>query len=162
MDHITLFLSTFKRIYPILLFSLLTIYANCQTISFSYDNSGNRTTRQMVVEESKSQYIKPVSISKGDLVTAAKLEDDLKNSEGIPSIFPNPTSGVLRINNIPVVKEHSANIIVTDLTGRPLISERISTNYAEINLTYYKNGIYLIQVWTGEKFFSWKVIKNER
>jgi len=116
----------------------------------------------VVVEESKSQYVKPIEVTKEYLVTADKLDEDLKSSEGIPSIFPNPTSGVLRISNIPVAKEGSIKIVVSDLTGRPLVSKLLTTNDTEIDLTYFKNGIYLIQVWTGEKFFSWKVIKNEK
>lgn len=63
------------------------------------------------------------------------------------SVYPNPTSDKINIQLIDFVP-NSFNCKLYDLTGRSLITEPLKTNsnYYEIDVSKFKNGIYLLEI----------------
>lgn len=58
------------------------------------------------------------------------------------SIYPNPVSNMLIINNL----KNDSKIIIYDLTGRIIYMENADSTNMELNVANWKDGIYTIQV----------------
>ena len=68
-------------------------------------------------------------------------------------VFPNPTSDVLNIRNLPA----DASLQLFDLNGKLLVN----TKYTEtLDLTNYSDGIYILSVKTETAVRRIKVIKD--
>lgn len=71
-------------------------------------------------------------------------------------IYPNPTNGILNIenkSNSPIEK-----ITLTDITGK-LILEAVNS-FSEINMQSFENGIYILFVTSESKIYKYKIIKE--
>lgn len=71
------------------------------------------------------------------------------------SVYPNPTTSVLNIqnvNNIPIDK-----ITITDMLSKKVLEQVGGT---DINVQSVKNGIYIIQIMSDGRLFTYKFIKN--
>jgi hypothetical protein len=69
----------------------------------------------------------------------------LDNKMNNLSVYPNPTNGQLTIE-----AESIENITITNLQGQIILSKIINANSAELDLSTYSNGIYLIKVETNK------------
>jgi hypothetical protein len=80
------------------------------------------------------------------------------SAKGI-SIYPNPTSGKLTIDNGQLTIK---NIEITDITGKTIINYQLSIdNYQfEIDLSGFESGIYLIKILNDKEVFTTKLIKK--
>ena len=82
------------------------------------------------------------------------IDDVLSETETI-SIYPNPTDGQLQIN---VTNSNINNIVVTDITGKVLVEAAVNSDLAEIDLSSYPKGIYLVNVVTENGSYTEKVV----
>jgi hypothetical protein len=77
------------------------------------------------------------------------------------SIYPNPTSGKLTIENGQLIIK---NIEITDITGKTIQSSSNSQikqfSNLEIDLSGLNNGIYFISIQTDNEIFTSKIIKK--
>ncbi|MBQ0769757.1 MAG: T9SS type A sorting domain-containing protein [Bizionia sp.] len=72
-------------------------------------------------------------------------------------IYPNPTHGLLTINNN---KGIDMQVTIYDINGRVLISKSNNDTMTTLDMTNFSNGIYLLRIQTESGDFSKKVIKN--
>jgi alpha-tubulin suppressor-like RCC1 family protein len=72
------------------------------------------------------------------------------------SLYPNPTSDVLFIQN----DSNSAleKITVTDIAGKTLLET--TTNFSEVNLQAFQSGIYILNLRAEHKTYNYKVVKK--
>ncbi len=82
------------------------------------------------------------------------IDDALSDVEKI-EIYPNPTDGNL---NISVSNGSIDNIVVTDFTGKELMNQTVNADQAEIDLSSYNKGIYLVKVVTENDSYIEKVV----
>ncbi|MCE3259639.1 MAG: C-terminal target protein [Bacteroidetes bacterium] len=68
--------------------------------------------------------------------------DGVKLTEGDISVYPNPTKNIVNIN---VKNQNAEMVIVSDITGKVLLSQEINEK-AQINTENLSSGIYIIQV----------------
>jgi len=75
-------------------------------------------------------------------------------------IYPNPNKGILKINisNLPLNSTNELKLY--DLSGIELLSSRNFESYLEIDISGYKDGIYILRIKINEKITDWKIIKN--
>jgi photosystem II stability/assembly factor-like uncharacterized protein len=84
---------------------------------------------------------------------AAGVED--LNIIGV-KIYPNPTKGML---NIEFERADYANkVVIRDLSGKIVLSERISGNRHAIDLSQVSKGIYLIELNVGSETVNTKIV----
>ncbi|MDB4582942.1 T9SS type A sorting domain-containing protein [Draconibacterium sp.] len=121
------------------------------TYVFSYDDSGNRTKREIVL--SKSGTI-PQGIS-------SENEDPIldKITSHEIRIFPNPTKGVLKVE-IPELPEDKSNLYVYNLQGRMLINKTVTKHIHNIDLHKYPSGMYILKIVLGTEVSEWKILKD--
>jgi hypothetical protein len=77
---------------------------------------------------------------------ARLMDNTVKSTEGL-SIYPNPTTGLLSLQNLAAAK----SIVITDLMGKQLL--QIPTNgdtVLDISLTEYPTGIYFLKTDNGQ------------
>jgi hypothetical protein len=129
-------------------------------IHFDYDNSGNRTGRQLTVNTVKSGSIEfPVKDS-GDIPDTEIKEGQEKLEEIRPIIYPNPNNGILKIEGLSIPSGMEVNIWLYDLSGVAIISKNESRNAFDLNINHLADGLYILRIRIGEKLFDWKIIKR--
>lgn len=72
--------------------------------------------------------------------------------------YPNPTSGVLYLNDVP----NNSNVFISDLLGRNLLKrENTSSKSLMLDINDLSNGSYLIQIKNknGEELYNAKILK---
>jgi len=73
------------------------------------------------------------------------------------AIYPNPTHGLLTINNN---KGIDVQVTIYDINGRLLVSKSNNDTMTTLDITNFSNGIYLLRIQTELGDFTKKVIKN--
>ena len=74
------------------------------------------------------------------------------------SIFPNPTSGLIRVN---LKESNIKQIIISDINGREILYKGVNSNSINLNLQDYSKGIYLVHIINQEnKVFTKKILKQ--
>lgn len=145
-----------KRVALIFLLSVvLSMWAGldicAQRIKYTYDNAGNRLTRQKeIVVQTRGAL--------SDEEEPSVYEEEL--SETKVTIYPNPTRGMLKVDISGVEKFENARISLYDLTGKLLQQWAGISQSNEIDLSERTSGMYIMQVAYNGKISSWKIIKE--
>lgn len=142
-----------KVIIPGLLMILLASAAMAQSVSFSYDNAGNRTGRTLDEEPSG---LKSLAISDSLEIEKEPEVEELIN--GMTRIFPNPTKGKIRIEFYPE-DENIYYLSVYSLQGYQLINKRIFEGTNELDISDYPYGTYVIKIFSNESTSKWLILK---
>lgn len=144
----------------ILLFCLL-IYAvfcfsqdqpsptTCPTISFSYDASGNRTHRNLVLVDC-SQLHRQRDTTGNPVVSNFPIK-----------VYPNPAQDKINIE-IPqdsLVTESA--VLLIDLSGKTVYSGLSSSLQMQIDVSELAEGTYLLKITRGKKNATFNVLKNK-
>ena len=136
-------------------FCFTSLYAQ-QTIEFGYDASGNRITRnvlRLTTKETDEIITDTISSYKEGPVNNKTLPATFTDNLGdqIVTIFPNPTKGTftIRISNLSADK--SCNIILRNLNGQLLYSNKNASEITEIDINHEPKGVYLLDVLIGNK-----------
>lgn len=145
-----------KRVALIFLLSVvLSMWAGldicAQRIKYTYDNAGNRLTRQKeIVVQTRGAL--------SDEEEPSVYEEEL--SETKVTIYPNPTRGMLKVDISGVEKFENAQISLYDLTGKLLQQWGGISQSNAIDLSERTPGMYIMQVAYNGKISSWKIIKE--
>jgi hypothetical protein len=88
-------------------------------------------------------------------VTVTSINSILNNSN--PSFYPNPTNSFVHID----LKEMNEAIIsLMDINGKKLTNFNTSISKNSIDLSIYPLGLYFINIYTKEKQFVYKILKQ--
>lgn len=145
-----------KRVALIFLLSVvLSMWAGldicAQRIKYTYDNAGNRLTRQKeIVVQTRGAL--------SDEEEPSVYEEELSGTK--VTIYPNPTRGMLKVDISGVEKFENARISLYDLTGKLLQQWAGISQSNEIDLSERTPGMYIMQVAYNGKISSWKIIKE--
>jgi Subtilase family/Secretion system C-terminal sorting domain len=89
-------------------------------------------------------------------IISTSIENDIINSS-VFNIFPNPTTGKIKIQGEKVIK---SKITVFDITGKQIVNTFSENEEFSFDISEYSNGIYVIQIDTGEEVYRQKLIKK--
>jgi len=108
-------------------------------IIFEYDEAGNRIKRHGFNIAQKHQ---------------SEQETQYWNET---SVYPNPTDGFITIQ----LPEHiqNSNLQIVNLEGEVLLSRQITTQEAQLDLSFLPSGTYMCLIRNKEHLGQWKVIK---
>jgi len=70
--------------------------------------------------------------------------------------YPNPVNDVLTISNATKID----SVTIYSLLGQNILTQKIASEKAIINMQYLQNGIYVVQVQTGVNTSMLKIVKN--
>lgn len=92
----------------------------------------------------------PVNISGNNTTT-------LQEKTGTIKVYPNPSTEIFYFN---VSEYPSTNWAVYDVLGKNILLKSDSANSGVIDLGNFKQGIYILKVYTGTKILTQKLIKE--
>jgi hypothetical protein len=150
-----------KSTLVIIFFFLSFFCLHGQTISYTYDNNGNRKTRQLDVQKLRSNSIQFPVVNQKNLREEA-VKEKVIEGEMKTVVYPNPTKGLLKIDitNMPLNSKTEAKVY--DLNGTEQMSKRNFDSSSELDISRLKDGIYILRIKVNETIIDWKVIKNNR
>lgn len=111
------------------------------SIVFTYDSNGNRTSRNLVFERIVHPQLPTVKPSAF-------------------SLFPNPTPGEFCLQVNEPDKTSNVHATLINVSGSVLEEKDITGNKATFNLSKQPNGIYLLEIDGPQEHETWKVIKK--
>jgi hypothetical protein len=146
-----------KNSYTTTIFFLFFLFFLCtkslaQQIVYTYDSSGNRISRQYVVQ------------LRSATAKATTPEDTLSveaDTEGLQVIvYPNPTRGDLQVKVSGIDQDADIQLFLCTLQGSPI--QKVNTQYGitTINMSGYASGCYLLRVNAKGKRLEFKIIKQ--
>ena len=130
-------------------------------LSFNYDQSGNRSSRNVIsLKGSKITYSHD-SISGDQNAFLAKQDSMLySDMDQKVKIYPNPTKGLLHTKLTGFDFTQKSGIYVYNSNGILLKEIVPATATDEIDLSTYSNGIYIMRIAVGDKTSEWKIFKE--
>lgn len=75
------------------------------------------------------------------------------NSAAAIKMFPNPTEGIVRVSSATPI-----DVIISDLTGKVILSQKAVTNETAIDLSAFQTGIYMAKMISGNAEQTQKII----
>lgn len=119
-----------------------------QTISYGYDNAGNRVRREIVMQ------------------TRALLKEEAmpKLSEEIfgrkITISPNPTEGILIVEIGNFESIYNCKLEIYQISGSKLLSTQVPKKMTTLDISSYTNGMYILAITINGDTATWKIIKK--
>ena len=145
-----------KRIFVIVLFTVFFISAHSQNpqLKYEYDNAGNRISR-VIVFDKKSQTNNADTSNVVDVPLITEWLDKNKIE-----VYPNPTSGVLRVEINNITEPVSGKMAIYSIEGKMLDHYETIHKSTRIDFSQYSDGIYLFRISFNGKSCEWKIIKQ--
>ena len=135
---------------------------NLAKISYSYDASGNRTSRKTITMSSMvSSSIRSASISETEVAVAEiPLFEDVLAEKKI-TIYPNPTQGMLQIDITGEEISRDARIYLYNMSGK-LIHQLTGISASNhLDISSQPAGVYIMRIMLdNNNISSWKIIKE--
>ncbi len=142
---------THSRLVYMLVFCLLgAVCMHGQSISYTYDAAGNRTSRQVIT-------LPPQNVKKQP-TDSVVVQDRLE--ERTILIYPNPTRGALRIDIAGGNPDEKLRIILYSGQGTMLYHADAHIGSNPLDMSIYPKGWYILQIQAGESRREFKVIKE--
>ncbi len=146
-----------KHVILAIIIALLGISLHCQaqqtgTVSFGYDDNGNRTSQSYASKQGgKVRQEEPTKTTS----TILDFHGDMR-----VSLYPNPAKDklTLTIQNKP--DELSLVFKVTTISGTVLYEIPLMDNTLSFDMSVLPSGIYMFQLIGGDRKHIWKVIKE--
>ncbi len=80
---------------------------------------------------------------------------------GAVDVYPTPTQATLTVEiNTKLTAENGANLTLTDMAGRPILTQRVTDTRTQLDLSQQPAGLYLLNVSVGDKRVVRKVMKQ--
>lgn len=124
-----------------------------QDVKFTYDETGNRIQRNVIVLRSGTTSKLNASGKEKDIYDANLGEQKVV-------IYPNPTQGQILVDIQGNLKDLSTTLSLFDLNGRLLICKPQVSSTICLDLSIYHSGVYILKITSGDKTSEWKIIKE--
>jgi YD repeat-containing protein len=135
----------------LLVFLFTSILTYGQTVSFRYDNSGNRTSRTTITLKSTA--------SSEDETKPEESFSDQVGEHGIV-IYPNPVENELTVEIQGLDEKTDASIALFDQEGRLVLKQDKATNSNLLSLSHLSPGSYFMTIRVGSDSTKWKIVKE--
>ena len=137
-------------------------YCSQEIGMLSYDTNTQTWTRDLVFPNASGQWVTFGQDLSGELYVGShggqiyKITDAALSLDSIEEskleIYPNPTSGIINLDNNGEV----LNITIYDINGR-IVVEHENYSLQQLNISELNNGIYFMKI---NNLYTQKIIKN--
>ena len=130
---------------------LLSIAMNisAQSVSYSYDNAGNRTARRTFTMSKSPSAPEQTITAIPDIIAEKSVV-----------IYPNPTKGIVTVEIKDYTDKLQAEFRLTDLSGRTITNRKAVSRTQTFDLSGQIAGVYLLQIRINNESVVWKIIKQ--
>lgn len=130
---------------------LISAFSYGQTVSFKYDNAGNRTSRTTIV-------LKSTATAQEESTSSEPFTDQLGGHSIL--IYPNPVESELTVEIRGLEENSDAGISLFDQGGRlMMIKENLDHNNI-IDLSNLSPGNYFMVIRLGSDNAKWTIVKE--
>lgn len=140
-----------KRLSAVLIF-ITAVFSQSytQTISYAYDQAGNRVSRTIVLESSQAARQQPIDTL------------ELKDAFGFGELrlYPNPTIGQIHVLIPHSEAAQSGYIQIYDIKGQLLLKQDAVLGDNAVNMSEFIPGWYVLRLTQGESSTEFKIIKK--
>ena len=150
-----------KTLFLTTLFTMAAlIYGQAQTISYGYDNAGNRTSR--IVLAPKSAVADSTIISEAFNKEDYEEEDLFKETLGERqvTIYPNPNGGRFAVEIQHMGDMREGYLQLFNHSGQQVYVVRIMAPLTEVDISNSPNGTYILKIILDGEASTWQVIKQ--
>lgn len=141
-----------KNILIPFLMAVSATTAKAQNVSYTYDAAGNRIKREIVMNRN------------GAPTRSAQEEQEVVYSEMLSKkqvrIYPNPTSGMLKVEVLNLGDVENCTIRIFNSAGVQITSTRTTSATASLDISNQPNGVYFLRIAIGKEESTWKIIKK--
>ena len=134
------------KLFLAIIFFLLSPICFSQTINFSYDASGNRVKREIIMNRYDTKQKKNIYFS--EFLAKQQIK-----------IYPNPTEGVIKIEISGLKKDDTGVAYIHNLKGIEICSSNTIFSPIQFDITSQTKGIYILTIRINESTTTWKIIK---
>lgn len=162
----------------IIVWNNFSAFAQHSYYQYSYDAAGNRTQREVITfspsppaPNHNNDTTGPDSIS-GNNTEFAKLDNQYDNGnenkpekheehigDKVITIYPNPTTGVLRVEITGIKPGNTGMIIITEMAGKTIRQIENISSSNELNLRDLARGNYILQIRIDGVKREWEIVK---
>lgn len=128
----------------LLLIPILLLGQN--TVKYTYDASGNRVKREIVLTKS-------TVATRSDFFTEELAKRTIK-------IYPNPTEGQLKVEVSDFEECKSVGLTVVNMQGQIVLKKKMSSATDDLDMSGEASGLYILQINIDGENSSWKIIKK--
>lgn len=140
-----------KQSLLMILLVVVSLQVVSQTVSYTYDQAGNRISRKVITLPPPPQGAKQHVDSTG-------IQDMM--GELTITVYPNPTRGALGVEINGGDTEIALHLILFSGQGVQLYNSTAQPGINPIDMTAYPKGWYILRVQAGEERKEFKVIKE--
>jgi ligand-binding sensor domain-containing protein len=125
---------------------------------------GTNWTSYSVADGMVNQLVHQLAVDKRDNIWIAtgngvsRFTDKVSGIAGLRAspvkIFPNPASDLLSLTRVP----HPMTLTVLDFTGRKMMSQNLSANSNEVDISRLNKGMYILELSDGDSVFTSKIL----
>lgn len=120
--------------------------ASADTVSYGYDQAGNRISRGVIVLKS-TKVDQPI-----------KYQDNLGKTK--ITICPNPNGGQFKLSVTGITTKANMKITLYNISGELVYKNFLPPQSIEIDISNQPNGMYILHLVVGNKKKTWKIIKE--
>jgi len=135
----------------LLVFLFTSVLTYGQTVSFRYDNSGNRTSRTTIT-------LKSTALSEDETKPKESYSDQI-GEHGIV-IYPNPVENELTVEIQRLDEETDASITLFDQGGRLVLKQDKAMSSNLLSLSHLSPGTYFMIIRVDTNNTKWKIVKE--
>lgn len=93
--------------------------------------------------------------------TLSKIVSVSQNTKGLTRITPNPTSDKVNIQlNQNDVSNQAATVVLFDMTGRQVLTQKTTASVVELDLSNLAKGMYVMTVQSNNAMYQEKIIRQ--
>ena len=148
----------------------LSVYFSAaqSSVSFGYDDSGNRISRTIIYkaltpppQDSIETIIEEESViaSLQEIEMPQEVYTDVL-SEALIKIYPNPTTGLLTVKFTNKPQDAASSVTLFDIQGRIVTQQQSLSDENTLHIGAQPAGTYLMRIVIGEEVVSWKIVKQ--
>lgn len=116
------------------------------TVKYTYDASGNRVKREIVLTKSAVE-------TRSDFFTEELAKRTIK-------IYPNPTEGQLKVEVSDFEECKSVGLTVVNMQGQIVLKKKMNSATDDLDMSGEASGLYILQINIDGENSSWKIIKK--
>jgi len=129
--------------------SFIALCSSAQTVTYTYDNAGNRIRREIVLNRQNAPAAHAIASSYNDRVAGKDFR-----------IHPNPTHGALSLEIIGYEASDNGRYTVVSTGGQIIVNQKIASAISSLDISSQANGIYILHIVLNGQERTWKIIKK--
>lgn len=130
---------------------------SAETISYAYDNAGNRIRREIVIDTKTIREAADDGIKSPD--KEGRFYSEMLSEKEV-RIYPNPTEGDLSVEIRGYEDSDQCSFTIFDMSGRQIVSSKADAAVTQIDITGSPDGMYVLNIVLNGRQTSWKIIKK--